>query len=259
MPNLFEVISQSQYASEAVLAVMGVIIGHIASSYSNKMAALKYTVVTSKLGQTSENDLHGSIEIRHMGQPLHNFYFSNVSLRNCSNSDLENVKICFFVCDGVSILTDFMFYKNAVASIPYSPEYAAVSTDVNHPLRLTRREFVIPVFNRGQEIGLELTITHKPTVEAPLVHATAVHKGARLTEAPNGIAFHGVPASRTLPWAVVIGLMLYGSICWIFQLPSWATAFTCLMYGFFAQTVSAYFIKSVDWIRVKLGLLPPLG
>lgn len=256
MKQFLKSIFENQYASGVILTVIGALIGIIVSRITGKLSIVTYSVSTSKLGETADNNIHGKIEVHHKERLLPNFYFSKIKIFNPSNNDLENVKLTFFVRQGVLILSDFIKYENAVCSIPYSQEYQSMIQNQNYDLFSTIREYNIPVLNRGQSISLELTLTHGPELKFPIISASMVHKGAKLIESYYSAHFHGVPTTRTLPWAIILGIVLYLAIP-LFIINPWVVGIAMLLYGFFAQSVAAFIIKVCDKIGEKIGILPP--
>jgi hypothetical protein len=246
-------IFQNQYASGIILLIVGAILGVIVSKIKSRISLVTYSVSTSKLGETANNTIHGKIEVRHRDQILPNFYFSRVRVQNISNSDLEGIRILFYVGDGVLILSDYIRYENEVRVIPYTAEYAAVIEKSDSPMFFARREYNVPVLNRGQAIVLELTLTHRAELGFPYLYASMVHKGAKLVEKPYTIEYHGVSVKRTFPWAIIIGVILY-VIASAMSLNPWIGYATMLIYGLFAQSVSAFLIKSKDWVIKKIGI-----
>ena len=246
-------IFQNQYAIGIILLIVGTILGVIVSKIKSRISFVTYSVSTSKLGETANNAIHGKIEVRHRDQVLPNFYFSRVRVQNISNSDLEGIKILFYVGDGVLILSDFIRYENEVRIIPYTVEYIAVVEKNDSPLFFARREYDIPVLNRGQSIVLELTMTHRAEIGFPYLRASMVHKGAKLVEKPYTMEFHGVSIKRTLPWAIIIGVILY-IIASAMSLNPWIGCAIMLVYGLFAQSVSAFLIKGIDWVIKRIGI-----
>jgi hypothetical protein len=257
MINFLKVIFENQYSRETIIALVCALIGFILSKLTSKMAVVTYNVSTSKLGETANNNIHGKIEVRHRDQVLPNFYFSNIIIHNSSTQDLENIPILFFVGDGILILSDFIRYTNAVKTIPYSSDYDEISKNPNNNLFFSRREYLIPVLNRGQSINVELTLTHLPNISFPYIRASMVHKGSKLVERRNVMEFHGVPMNRTLPWGIAFGIVLYVAIS-LFGLNPWISGLILLLYGFFAQSIAALALKMNDKIFRGLGIMPPI-
>lgn len=257
MNRYLKVLFENQYANETLMVVIGTLIGYIATKFTSKMSVVTYNVSTSKLGETANNDIHGKIEVSHRGQVLPNFYCANIVVQNSSTQDLENIQMLFFVGDGVLILSDFIRYTNAVKKIPYSSEYEEISKTPSNKNFFSRREYLIPVLNRGQSINVELTLTHRPDVGFPYINASMVHKGAKLIERPNVIALHGIPMNRTLPWGIALGITLYVVVS-LSALNPWISGLILLLYGFFAQSISALALKMIYKVFRWVGILPPI-
>lgn len=250
-------IFENQYARGTILTLIGTLIGVIVTKITSKMSLVTYSVSTSKLGETATNDIHGKIEVRHRDQILPNFYFSRIKIQNCSNKDLEGIRVLFYVGDGVLILSDFIRYEKEVRIIPYSEDYNTIIVNPQNPLFFARREYEIPVLNRGQSIILELTMTHRPDAGVPYLHASMVHKGAKLVEKPYTQEVHGISILRTLPWAIILGIVLY-LIVSLISLSPWIGNGIMIIYGFFAQSISALLIKNIDKMARKIGISPPI-
>lgn len=248
---------ENEYVRGAILTLAGTFIGVIVTKLFSRMSLVTYSVSTSKMGETTNNTIHGKIEVRHKDQLLPNFYFSRIKIQNISNADLEQIRLLFYVGDGVLILSDFIRYEKEVRLIPYTNEYKAILADPQNPLLFSRREYDIPILNRGQSILLELTLTHRPNVGFPYLHASMVHKGAKLIEKPYTLEFFGVSIRRTLPWAIILGIVLYIFVSSTLMNP-WLSGGILIVYGFFGQLLAAVLIKSIDKMARKLGLLPPI-
>ncbi len=246
----------NSYLSGVILTILGLILGFIFSRITNRLTQIKYWVRTTKLAISADDGIHGRLEIKHQDVQLKNFYFSNIRLRNESHTDLENVRIAFFVGKDVLILTDYIRYNSSISRISYSPEYSEVLNQPNNPLIFTRREYILPVLNRGQEVHLELTLTHGEHAQSPVIYGSCLHRGVKLSERPNEIEFHGVPMSKTLPWAIIAGLAIY-SLMSSFVMSGWIVGIVCLITGFFGQSISAYLIRGWCYIFRKIGLIPP--
>jgi hypothetical protein len=251
-------IFENQYARGIILTFVGTLIGYLVTKITSKMSLVAYSVSTSKLGETANNDIHGKIEVRHRDQILPNFYFSRIKIQNYSNKDLEGVRVLFYVSDGVLILSDFIRYEKEVRRIPYSEEYDSIIVNPQNPLFFTRREYEIPVLNRGQSIILEMTMTHRPDVPFPYIHASMIHKGAKLIEKPYTKEVHGISIRRALPWAIILGIVLY-LIVSVASFNPWIGNGIMFVYGLFSQPISAILIKSIDGIARKIGISPPIS
>jgi hypothetical protein len=111
-----------------------------------------------------------------------------------------------------------------------------------------RREYHLPVFNRGQTLKFNYLCTRPNDDNVPGVFIDTQLKGAKLKYQARLNFVMGVPIQIAALRGLLISLVVLGLSAWkLHQI--WATAAICMIVGLFAQALGAVEYKCERWLR----------
>jgi hypothetical protein len=115
------------------------------------------------------------------------------------------------------------------------------------------REYVIPVFNRGQRVVFTYLTTVPIANEGPLVWVDMLHPGAKVLFRPTVQQIHGVPVRLAVPIGLLASLLAVVLVVAFVKL-LWLAALICIMVGLMAQSIGAglyWVFRFVKYIVLK--------
>lgn len=116
----------------------------------------------------------------------------------------------------------------------------------------SQREYLIPIFNRGQVVSISYLNSAKSN-ELPSIWLSANVKGVKVKfQIPKEQIF-GVSQPLAAISGVVIGLFIIIPIVVLFVSNPWLIALFAISYGFIAQIPGAFFIKTIRMVREVIG------
>lgn len=115
----------------------------------------------------------------------------------------------------------------------------------------SQREYVIPVFNRGQSIKITYLNSAKSN-EPPSIWLSVAQKGVKLKYQDIQNQILGVPQNQAAFVGVVLGVAVLVALV-IFVAEPWAVATAAMAYGLVAQLPGAYAIKATRRLREAIG------
>ena len=203
----------------------------------------------------SANDaIFGSIQVTWQNHNVTNLFSSRVELINQTGIDLTNVKVKVYTGDtlllgqrteivGTTHVLKFTDeFSRQLEVLPGQGPTADQFNVYNHT-----REYVVPVFNRGQRTVMTYLST-TPSAEGPSVWLDVLHQGVRAQFRPLVPQVHGV-ATRTasaVGLAISVGMLAFASLT---VSEPWAAGLLCLLVGLFAQSVGAFAYRGFLFLK----------
>ena len=144
-----------------VLLFLGVVVGAFATwlvqIVLRKRGTFSYFVTHNRVGTSSVDKVLGEVSVTWNKNPVAHLYFSTLVLRNESLNDYENVSFTTYTDDTV-LLSEYTALVDTPDILPWSEDYqdrlrvepGEAATTEQMDLHARRREYAIPVFNRGQ-------------------------------------------------------------------------------------------------------------
>jgi hypothetical protein len=116
-------------------------------------------VTHNRVGVTSEDPIFGSVAVTWNGNAIPNLFLSTIEMKNESLNDYENVIVSAFTND-TKLMTEQTQLLETPTYLEWSEKYKQkmyvesgnTLTDSQLSLYNGQREYVIPIFNRGQAI-----------------------------------------------------------------------------------------------------------
>lgn len=256
--SIFELF-QSEYISILAGGLAGIITAWLTQRVLNKRGLFSYNVNHNRIGLTANDDLFGNVAVTWNETPVLNLYLSTVRLVNESLNDYENVIFRTYTND-TKLLTE----QTRIEDSPYILEHSAKykeqihledgdqPSDAQRAIYNGQREYVIPIFNRGQSV----TVTYLNSVNTndnnPTLWLSVSLKGVKVKFKPPQNEIYGVPQNLAALVGLLIGLVIVITLLSISN-NIWLVASVSYVFGLIAQLPGAFVIKLTRRLREFIG------
>lgn len=239
-------------------AIIGITLTIIAHLYLNKRGIFSYYVFHTRIGQSTENKVYGSVKLTWNESPISNLYLSKVELINKSLKDYESVIVRIFTNNTI-LLTQSTQIVGTTRSIDFTEEYIkkiSVKED-NKPskeqLALFRkqRDFFVPTMNRNQTLRFEF-LNSAISTQQPSIWVDVLHKGVKCKFRIAQNMIFGVPKGDAAIIGAIFGLIVvFLLIIFINNVP--ISAFISFIIGLTVIIPGAFIVKIFRKIRDLLA------
>lgn len=252
------ILFDNKYLIGAASSVGGVLLTLITQQLLNKRALFTYFVNHFRVGVSTDDAIFGTVRVTWNGNEMANLYSSTVELMNESMKDFENVVVRAFTSDAI-LLTERTEIVGTTRSIHWPDEFkkelevehGGVPTNAQVDIYSHRRDYLVPVMNRGQVVRLHFLNAAK-TEKQPSIWLDVLHKGVKLKFSVPQNQIFGVAQPRAALVGSIIGFILIGII--IVSIKTvWVAALISLVYGFIAQIPGAWAIRAWRWLKESFG------
>jgi len=251
----FRDLLDSRWILGVVCAAAGAFLGNFVAAYRSRIRFIEYTVNHQPLGLSAEDAVFGSVRVTWQGNEVTNLFLSTVTIHNTTFVDYTN--LVFRIFTGTTLLltehsevADSSFMPMATEEFVrlITPPAGTAPTEAQFNLVRHRREYAVPVLNRGQRI-IFTYLTTVPTVgEAPLVWVDMLHPGAQIMFRPAVGEIHGVPVRLALPLGLFVCLLVAVAVTAAIG-KVWIGAIICTLAGLTTQTLGAWVYRAFRFVR----------
>lgn len=249
---------ENRYLVSVISAAGGVLATLLTAQILSKRGRFTYFVHHYRVGVSADDAVFGSVRVTWNGTAVANLYSSTVELVNESMKDFENVTVTAFTNDSV-LLTERTELVGTASIVAWTDEFSRqlevapgqAASPEQFEVHSRRREYLLPVVNRGQVIRFHFLNASK-SGNQPSIWLSMVHKGVRLKfRIPQNQIF-GVPQPLAALEGALLGFALVGFIV-AFVDSVWIAALSSLLFGFVAQIPGAWLVRAWRWLRESLG------
>ncbi len=248
----------SKYFFGIVSGLGGVILTLLTQYILNKRGLFTYSVRHERVSVSADDAVFGSVRVTWNGNPVGNLYLSTVELINYSMKDYENVVVRAYTSDTI-LLTERTDVVGTTQIAKWTDEFSrqlAVvpgqqPTDAQLELHGVRREYLLPIVNRGQMVRLQFLNAAK-TQAGPTIWLEALHKGVKVKFRPARNEILGVPQPTAVWVGMTLGLFFLGFVIKFVHI-LWLATFFAFIYGLFAQIPGILLVKAWRWLRESFG------
>ncbi len=235
--------------SKAVLSVLsatgGALLTKLFALYRERLTVLEYTVTHDRLGLSSQDEVFGRVCVTWKGNELPNLYASTVTLENSASVDYTNLELKVYTGRSTLLLNEWSVIADTTYIAQWTEGFRSsirvagdTPTDAQFWAYYHTREYVLPVFNRGQRLVLSYLTTTLSAAEAPTVWLDMLHPGQKLVFRPMTTRIHGVPVRLALPVGVVACLVVLLAVGAYVRQP-WLAGIICLASGLAVLPIGA--------------------
>jgi len=193
-----------------ITLIIGIVVKHIWDKYINRITRLKYSIWHNYIGSSIEDVQFGSVKLLYNNSELRNLYSSNVIIKNVTGKDLNDLELNISCNDGSLILVSHGRNSNSIKELEFTTGYREI-IGRNNPgdatYIYTRRDYKIPVINRGDVIEITLLTTNFQN-NRPVLFVTTEHKGVKLKYYIEPIKMMGVPQTPSVLAGMIASLIL---------------------------------------------------
>lgn len=240
----------------AVVSSIGTLVATIvATGLLAKRARFRYSVRPERIGMAADDPVFGAVRVQWRGTEVRNLYLVKLELENASAKDFENVVLTIYTGNDTLLLGERTWIVDAPDNVPWSPAFreqlmvpqGATPTAEQWQTYNHRREYLVPVLNRGQTLNLQYVCTRPHDDKAPMVFINAPVKGVRLVHQPRVNFILGVPTElAAVPGVAMAVLISAASAASLQQI--WLVAVVSVLAGFTALPIGALVHKA--WRRL---------
>lgn len=249
-------------ASSVVAAIMGWGLGvlgtFVTSLLLRRRGVVDYFVQHNQVGISTADDLFGNVQVTWNGNNVPNLYFSKITVTNRSSRDLEDVRLTIYT-NNSRLLTESTHLLGTASIVKYSQEYqeeinvppGEAPTETQTKKYLRSREYLLPVFNRGQSAEFNL-LSAADMQTGPFMLVDLVHKGVTLKYAVPPQMILGAPVQQASVAGTIFGVVLV-SLLVLYLENVVLIATLSLALGLSAQIPGAYIVRAISsfvrWIQ----------
>lgn len=199
-------------------AVLAALASHLWRRFRHRMILLRCQIVHTPAANSA--GLGAEFEVKYGGQSAPNLFLCSVTIQNDSSKDLAGVVVNLAYKDGTIFLTGGGSIIGSTKFLPLTAEYleqfaralALPTQEEQSSATLvlnTRRDYLLPVFNRGARAQFAFTV-HGVSSATPNLSVGCDHVGVRFVLQPPRQLFWGEPNARAAftGLAAGIGLLL---------------------------------------------------
>ena len=199
-----------QFFSQALSdKLVGVLVGAAAGmlgtlligALRTRSARFRYSTRVDRICTSADNPVFG-VRVQWQNNDVHNLYISVVEIENASSKDFEDVGLTIYTGKDTLLLSEqTRMIDSPNTGLLWSPDFSArmeapaggVPTQAQWEIFYHRREYLVPVFNRGQVLEFHYACTRPGDDLLPDVLVEAPVKGVKLRIARRLGCFWGFP------------------------------------------------------------------
>ena len=249
---------QNQYISVIAGGLGGIFTAWLTQRVLNRRGIFSYSVTHNRVGITTEDPIFGSVAVTWNGNTIPNLYLSTIEMKNESLNDYEDVVVRTYTSD-TKLMNEQTQLLDSPNILEWSEKYKKQlhveagknPSQIQWNIYNGQREYVIPIFNRGQTIKI-IYLNSGQTSSMPSIWLSIALKGVKLKFRGPQNQILGVPQGLAAFVGVLIGLVVLVALALLASKP-WVIAITAMAYGFVAQIPGAYTIKLLRRAREAVG------
>lgn len=205
----------SRLALPLATGIGGYLLKHITDRFFSRVRILNYTVGSVFIGSSAEDSLFGSVEIRHNGNKVNSLYLTTLELTNGSSKDFSDLSIVLYADTNSLILFSHSEKLGEVSGISFQKSFLdAVNSGKFPELHFRRRDYHLPVLNRGETLKFQLLITNLKS-ETPSAWMSCEHPGLKLNIEKINDRFWGEPRKTSALIGMAISLIIASASAYI--------------------------------------------
>jgi len=236
-----------------ITLVIGIIMKYIWDKYINRITKLKYSIWHNYIGSSIEDVKFGSVKLLYNQNELQNLYSSNVIIKNETGRDLNNIELNISCDDYSLILVSHGRNKDSIKELEFTDKYTSI-IEKNNPSDsdyiYKRRDYKIPVINRGDIIEITLLTTNFNN-QRPVLFVSSEHIGVKLKYYIEPIKLMGVSQISSSFIGLIISIVLCLLINF-FVFNKSAVIFLSLFNGWIATFYGIAILKIIKWIKKQI-------
>jgi hypothetical protein len=231
----------------------GALITKLGSFLRARVRALEWSVSHDRLAASVQDPIFGSISVRWQQTEVTTLFMSRIQIRNTSGRDLSNLPVRFWAGDGTVMLSESTAILGGTQAMHWAPDFrqqlhvaqGAQPTPEQFQLHKIRRDYLLPVLNRGQVAHATFLTTLLNGAAGPMLFAEVTQAGLRVRPAPIGPQIFGVPLKLAL-WVGLAASAVAVGMCIAFVPSIWFAAILSCMVGLSSTFIGAFLVRTFN-------------
>jgi hypothetical protein len=248
----------NKYLIGSASGIGGIVATLCVQQILNKRGLFTYFVRHERVGISADDPKFGRVGVTLNDNPIPNLFLSTVELINQSLRDYENVVACVYTND-TALFTEMTQIVGTLNNLKWTESYenqVRVAADqqpspTQRDLYFSRREYLIPVVNRGQIVRFQFLNAAK-TQNPPTIWLSILHKGVRVQFRVPQQEILGVPRPMATLVGLIVSIILVGFVI-AFVKPVWIAAVSSLICGLVVVFPGAAIIRAWRHLRNLYG------
>ena len=249
---MFQITEQS-WITHGVTLALGALLTAACTTLRNRTRKMTYRVNHEHVALSTEDAIFGNVQATWQGRPVTNLYTSTVTLENTSTVDYQKMEFQVYTGSETLLLGQYTELVGKPVIIHFTDEYKA-SLNVpagQHPTPQQwetynhRRNYILPVFNRGQKAVIRY-LTTVPGGGSPSVWLDISHPGVTAKYLPNVPEVCGVPLAYALSVGFFVCIFFYVLSGLMFN--PWTAGLVCLFAGALCRIIGAVVYKTSAFV-----------
>ena len=256
MMQFFSQALSDKLVSVLVGAAAGVFGTLLVGALRTRSARFRYSTKVDRVGTSSDDPVFGPVRVQWRNNDVRNLYFAVVEIENASGKDFEDVGLKIYTSNDTLLLNEQTRIIDSPNIVLWSPDFKArlqtpdggVLTQAQWEIYNHQREYLVPVFNRGQILEFHYACTRPGDDLLPndvLVNAPV--KGVKLYHQTTQLV-RGVPFKLALVRGMVSALVVSVLATWFFE-GSWIATAVVFMVGYTVLLQGALISKATRRLR----------
>ena len=222
----------------ALVATVASVLGTLLiRALMTRSSRFRYSTRVDRIGISADDPVFGTVRVQWRNNDVRNLYLAVVEIENTSSKDFENVGLTIYTNNNTLLLSEQTRMIDSPSIVLWSPEFRAklegpaggVLTQAQWEIYNHQREYLVPVFNRGQVLEFHYVCTRPGDNLLPYIFVDAPIKGVKLLYRQTTRLVLGVPFDLALVRGTVSALVVSILAGWFFG-GSWiATAIVFLV------------------------------
>lgn len=162
------------------------------------------------IGSSVEDINFGSVKLLYNNQDVTNLYSSTLIITNNSGKNVTNLEL-LITCDQTSlILVSHAKNRNGIKNLSFTESFSdsiEKHLDENRLYFHQRRDYFIPVINKGDTIDVTLLTTNTDGLQ-PTIFANTEHEGVKLIFHTEPDKLFGVPQTTSALIGIFVSIVL---------------------------------------------------
>ncbi|HCO93726.1 MAG TPA: hypothetical protein DIU00_07225 [Phycisphaerales bacterium] len=253
-------LSQNPLVVALVSLIVGSLLTILVSHLRNKSGVLGYTVVWNRIGISADDNVFGSVRVHWKEHQVRNLFVYTIEIENLATSDYENIDLHFYSGDDTVILSERTAVVDEPRIVHWSPEFQErlCVPDGHQPTEIQfheynhKREYRVPVLNRGQKLNFTFLCTKPNDDLDPGIFLSTISKGIRLKRLRTPYVIlkpvFGVPIPVALARGLVISLVVV-IFCSLLIKKVWLASVISMVVGLTGQIFGAIVYRFERFVK----------
>jgi hypothetical protein len=235
---------------------VGALIAAVATKLQNRTAKLTYSTRIERVAWAVDDPVFGAVRVSWRNTNVRNLHMSIIEIENSSGRDFENVGLKVYTTNDTVLLNEFTSVVGTPYIVEWSREFRAQlvvppdadATDEQLRIYNHSREYLVPVFNRGQVLRFNHLCTRPGDDTRPFVFVSTVLKGGKLVQQLRANLVFGVPVHLAAARGSVVSVLAVIA-CGLFVRNVWIASTICMSVGLWAQMIGALQYRTERRVR----------